>query len=91
MATIIIPARSAEAERLRARRTAARLTQRQLAAAAGCSLTTLSNLEAGCIPARSEALDHVLAVLDAAENEVEPGGQTGLNEKGVQAPDHAGS
>jgi len=65
--TTIIPQRADEAARLRARRRAVHLTQRQLAAAADCSLTTLSNIEAGCIPARSEVLGRILAALHRAE------------------------
>ncbi len=63
--TITTPA--AEAQALHARRLAAGLTQRQVAAAAEVSLTWLANIEAGCVPARSEAIGRIRRALEAAE------------------------
>jgi predicted transcriptional regulator len=60
-----------ESERLRGRRLAAGLTQRQLAVAAGCSLTWIANIEAGCVPARGTAIERIRTALDHAELRVE--------------------
>jgi transcriptional regulator with XRE-family HTH domain len=57
---------------VRERRIAAGMTQRQLAIAAGCSLPSVSNLEAGVLPRRSEVVPRILAALDAAEREAAP-------------------
>jgi transcriptional regulator with XRE-family HTH domain len=57
---------------LRERRLAAGLTQRQLAIAAGCSLPSVANIEAGVMPRRSEVVPRLLAALDAAEREAAP-------------------
>jgi len=65
MPTIITTA-AAESQALRARRVAAGLTQRQLAAAAEVSLTWLANIEAGCVPTQSEALGRIRTALDEA-------------------------
>jgi predicted transcriptional regulator len=70
--TTIITERSAESRRLRAQREAVGLTQRQVAVAAGCSLSTVANVEAGCVPSRSEAIGRIRAALDAAEREAAP-------------------
>jgi transcriptional regulator with XRE-family HTH domain len=67
--TTIITTDADVAGTIRSRRRAAALTQRQLAAAAGCSLTWLANIEAGCIPRQSEVLEHIEAALNAAEHE----------------------
>lgn len=50
------------------RRRAAYLTQVELAALAGCSLSSVTNLEAGAIPSRSKVLRRVEAVLDERES-----------------------
>lgn len=70
--TIIIAPTPDEADQLRSRRLAAGLTQRQLAAAAEVALTTLANLEAGCLPKRSAALPRLRAALDTAEQDAGP-------------------
>lgn len=52
---------------LRERRIAAGMTQRQLATEAGCSLTHLGDIEAGCLPRRSAVLPRVLDALKRRE------------------------
>ena len=54
---------------IRARRKALGLTQRDLAAKAGCSLSYLTNMEAGCVPVRSNVAPRVLGVLKGLEHE----------------------
>jgi transcriptional regulator with XRE-family HTH domain len=68
MTTTIITTRAAEARRLRACREAAGLTQRELALAAECSLTTVANVENGAVPTRSAVLDRIRAVLDPEDD-----------------------
>jgi transcriptional regulator with XRE-family HTH domain len=55
------------ARTIRARRVAAGLTQRQLAQLARCSLSTITNIEAGCVPKRSELLPRLVAALDGLD------------------------
>jgi predicted transcriptional regulator len=69
MTATIITGRADVARVLRTRRLAVGLTQRELAAAAGCSLTWLANIEAGCVPTQSEALKRIRQALAAAERE----------------------
>jgi predicted transcriptional regulator len=52
---------------VRSRRLSAGLSQLELARRAGCSGPTIRLFDHGYLPARSEALARVLAVLDAAE------------------------
>jgi len=95
----IITAPAAESQALRARRIALGLTQRQLAASAAVSLTWLANIEAGCVPNQSEAVERIRAALDAAEHtdyphkQQRPGGDQGaaedLADAAAQAPAHS--
>jgi predicted transcriptional regulator len=62
-----ITARLTESAAIRARRLALGLTQRQVAARTGYSLTWIANIEAGCVPTRSDAVERILAVLDETE------------------------
>jgi transcriptional regulator with XRE-family HTH domain len=55
-----IPAASSE---LRAARERAGLTRAQLAGLAGCSLSTITNIEHGAVPRRSPILDRLWSVL----------------------------
>jgi transcriptional regulator with XRE-family HTH domain len=89
MATTTISPATVESETLRARRLAVGLTQRQLAIAAGCSLTWVSNIEAGCIPHRSDALERIRAALDQAESPIDdftPAANGREEKPGVGAP-----
>jgi predicted transcriptional regulator len=52
------------ASELRAERERAGLTRAQLAGLAGCSLSTITNIEHGAVPRRSPTLDRVWAVLN---------------------------
>lgn len=58
---------------LRERRERIGLARLALAARAGCSLTTLANIEAGIVPRRSEVLPRILEALDRAEGEATVG------------------
>ncbi|MGO9320250.1 MAG: helix-turn-helix domain-containing protein [Solirubrobacteraceae bacterium] len=57
---------------LRDRREHAGLTRARLAGLAGCSPTSLANIEDGAIPKRSEVLKRALAVLDRHEEATAP-------------------
>ncbi len=59
---------------VRSRRLAARLTQIELAECAGCGWSTIRLFDRGYVPAHSDALERVLAVLDEAELEREAAG-----------------
>lgn len=60
---------AAEAAAIRTRRLSLGLTQRQLAARAACSLTWVANIEAGCVPNRSDAIERIYAALDEVESQ----------------------
>ncbi len=60
---------------MRERRQGAGLTQIEVAARAGCALSTVFNLEAGIVPRRSRVVPAILAVLDQAERDVAGCGQ----------------
>jgi predicted transcriptional regulator len=86
-----ITRQAGESEAIRARRLAIGLTQRQLAARSGYSLTWIANIEAGCVPARSDALGRISAALDEAEsvhNDHEPAAN-GLVGKVAEPTRHA--
>jgi predicted transcriptional regulator len=57
---------------LRARREQVGLTRTRLAGLAGCSPTTLANIEDGAVPKHSEALERALAVLADHERKAVP-------------------
>lgn len=65
--TTTIPSLPDVAVRVRQMRLRAGLTQRQLAALAGCSLSYLSNVEAGCVPRRGDVLPRIIAALEARD------------------------
>jgi predicted transcriptional regulator len=52
---------------LRERRTRLGLSRARLAGLAGCSVTSIDNLEAGYVPSRSAVLARLLDVLDRLE------------------------
>lgn len=56
---------------LREQRLAVGLTQRELAAAAGCSLTFIANVEHGCVPRSSDVLPRIEAAIERAQVERE--------------------
>lgn len=60
------------ADELRSARRKARLTQRQLAILADCSVTTIANWEQGLIPFRSHAMTVVRGVLADFNDEGRP-------------------
>ncbi len=55
---------------MRQRRQAVGLTQIEVAARAGCALSSVFNLEAGIVPRRSRVVPAILAVLDQAEQDL---------------------
>jgi len=57
---------------LRTRREQVGLTRARLAGLAGCSPTTLANIEDGAIPKRSAALERALVVIADREQETAP-------------------
>lgn len=59
---------------VRSRRVAAGLTQLDLAQRARCADSTIRLFDRGYLPAHSEALARVVAVLEAAEADREPAG-----------------
>jgi predicted transcriptional regulator len=89
MATTSIGPLVTESEALRARRLAVGLTQRQLAAKTGYSLTWIANIEAGCVPTRSDAVERIRAALDHAESSLDdftPAANGREGKPGVGAP-----
>ncbi len=62
---------------VRQRRQAVGLTQIELAARAGCALSSVFNLEAGIVPRRSRVVPRILAVLDQAERDAAGSSQGG--------------
>jgi hypothetical protein len=60
------------ADDLRSERARLGITPASLAAAAGCSLSQLANIEAGAVPRQSAVLDRVRAALASVENESSP-------------------
>jgi transcriptional regulator with XRE-family HTH domain len=63
-----IPAAASE---LRTARERVGLTRAQLAGLAGCSLSTITNIEHGAVPRRSAILDRLQAILDGMSSQEE--------------------